>query len=139
MAAGLAEAVTYSFAAADVESATAASPLACRGEAVPVLNPISSRLAVLRRSLLAGLVEAAAGNLRRGAGRVAIAEVGRAFFATSGHPREEERLAIALAGERRSLGCSKTARLPRSQGAGSRPCSKGSASPARSGDRPPRK
>ncbi len=97
-AAGLAEAVTYSFVAAEVEAATAATPLASRGEAVPVLNPISSRLAVMRRSLLAGLVEAVAGNLRRGAGRVALGEVGRAFFATGGQPREEERLAIALAG-----------------------------------------
>jgi phenylalanyl-tRNA synthetase beta chain len=97
-AAGLAEAVTYSFIAADAEAATAASPLAARGEAVAVENPISSRLAVMRRSLLAGLVEAAGGNLRRGAGRVALGEVGRAFFATGAAPREEERLAIALAG-----------------------------------------
>jgi phenylalanyl-tRNA synthetase beta chain len=97
-AAGLAEAVTYSFVAAEVENATAASPLAARGGAVPVLNPISSRLAVMRRSLLAGLIEAVAGNLRRGAGRVALGEVGRAFFATGSQPREEERLAIALAG-----------------------------------------
>jgi phenylalanyl-tRNA synthetase beta chain len=98
-AAGLAEAVTYSFAAAEVETATAASPLAARGDAVPVLNPISSRLAVMRRSLLAGLLEAVAGNLRRGVARVALGEVGRAYFATGAHPREEERLAIALAGD----------------------------------------
>jgi phenylalanyl-tRNA synthetase beta chain len=97
-AAGLAEAVTYSFAAPEMEAATAVTPLSARGDAVPVTNPISSRLAVMRRSLLAGLVEAAAGNLRRGAGTVAIGEVGRAFFATGGQPREEERLAIVLAG-----------------------------------------
>ena len=97
-AAGLAEAVTYSFAAPEVEAATAVTPLSARGEAVPVTNPISSRLAVMRRSLLAGLVEAAGGNLRRGAGAVAIGEVGRAFFATGGQPREEERLALVLAG-----------------------------------------
>jgi phenylalanyl-tRNA synthetase beta chain len=97
-AAGLAEAVTYSFAAPEIETATAVTPLSSRGDAVPVTNPISSRLAVMRRSLLAGLVEAAGGNLRRGAAAVAIGEVGRAFFATSGWPREEERLAFALAG-----------------------------------------
>ena len=97
-AAGLAEAVTYSFAAPEIEAATAFTPLSARGEAVPVTNPISSRLAVMRRSLLAGLVEAAGGNLRRGAGTVAIGEVGRAFFATGGQPREEERLAFTLAG-----------------------------------------
>ena len=97
-AAGLAEAVTYSFVAPEMEAATAVTPLATRGDAVPVVNPISSRLAVMRRSLLAGLVEAAAGNLRRGAATVAIGEVGRAFFATGGQPREEERLALVLAG-----------------------------------------
>jgi phenylalanyl-tRNA synthetase beta chain len=97
-AAGLAEAVTYSFAAPEIEAATAQTLLSARGDAVPVTNPISSRLAVMRRSLLAGLVEAAGANLRRGAGAVAIGEVGRAFFATGGQPREEERLAFALAG-----------------------------------------
>ena len=97
-AAGLAEAVTYSFVAPELEAATAVTALSARGDAVPVVNPISARLAVMRRSLLAGLVEAAAGNLRRGAGAVAIAEVGRAFFATGARPREEERLALVLAG-----------------------------------------
>jgi phenylalanyl-tRNA synthetase beta chain len=97
-AAGLAEAVTYSFAAPEVEAATAVTSLSARGGAVPVSNPISSRLAVMRRSLLAGLLEAAGANVRRGASSVAIGEVGRAFFATGGAPREEERLAIVLAG-----------------------------------------
>jgi phenylalanyl-tRNA synthetase beta chain len=97
-AAGLAEAVTYSFVAPELEAATAATPLAARGGAVPVVNPISSRLAVMRRSLLAGLVEVAGANLRRGAATVALAEVGRAFFAADGRPREEERAALVLAG-----------------------------------------
>lgn len=99
MLAGLAEAVTYSFVARDIEAVTAVSPLAGRGEPVGLLNPLSTRLAVMRRSILAGLTEAAADNLRRGAERVALGEVGRVFFGADGQVREEERLAIVLAGK----------------------------------------
>jgi len=98
VAAGAAEAFTYSFASHELESATAASPLADRGEVVTLENPLSARLAVMRRSLLAGLVEAAGGNLRRGAERVLLGEVGRVFFARGAEIAEEERLAVALAG-----------------------------------------
>jgi phenylalanyl-tRNA synthetase beta chain len=98
MLAGLAEAVTYSFVAKEIEAATSTSPLAARGEPVSLLNPLSTRMAVMRRSILAGLVEAAADNLRRGAERVALGEVGRVFFGGDGKIREEERLAIVLAG-----------------------------------------
>ena len=99
VAAGLAEALTYSFTSEELESATAASPLADRGGVVSVENPLSARLAVLRRSLLAGLVEAAGANLRRGAERVLLGEVGRVFFARGAEVAEEERLAVALAGK----------------------------------------
>ena len=61
-------------------------------------NPLSTRMAVLRRSLLAGLVEAAGVNLRRGAERVLLGEVGRVFFTRGKGVAEEERLALALAG-----------------------------------------
>ncbi len=98
-AVGVAEAITYSFTDPGLEAATASSPLAGRGDPVPLLNPLSARSSVLRRSLLAGLVEAAAGNLRRGAGAVLLGEVGRAFFGTPGGVREEERAAVVLAGE----------------------------------------
>ena len=97
-AVGAAEAFTYAFVAVDTEAATARSPLAGHGGPVAVDNPLSARMAVMRRSLLAGLVEAAAGNQRRGAERVLLGEVGRAFFADDSKVREEERLALALAG-----------------------------------------
>lgn len=96
---GAAEAVTYSFVAEDLEEATSASPLARRGAVVPLENPLSARASVLRRSVLTGLVEAAAGNLRRGAGEVFLGEVGRVFFMRDGGIAEEERLAVALAGD----------------------------------------
>jgi phenylalanyl-tRNA synthetase beta chain len=98
VAAGAAEALTYTFSSDDLEGATAASPLGDRGGVVRVENPLSGRLAVLRRSLLAGLVEAAGGNLRRGAERVFLGEVGRVFFSRGTNIVEEERLALALAG-----------------------------------------
>ena len=97
-AVGAAEALTYSFVAAETEAATARSPLAAGGGPVAVDNPLSARMAVMRRSLLAGLVEAAAGNQRRGAERVLLGEVGRAFFSDGTKVREEERLALALGG-----------------------------------------
>jgi phenylalanyl-tRNA synthetase beta chain len=96
--AGLAEAVTYSFVSADQDGATAGSPLAGRGTPVSLANPLSARLAVMRRTILAGLAEAAAGNLRRGAESVMLGEVGRVFFGIDGRPREEERVALVVAG-----------------------------------------
>ncbi|HVN76793.1 MAG TPA: phenylalanine--tRNA ligase subunit beta [Thermoanaerobaculaceae bacterium] len=98
-AVGAAEAFTYAFVSEEVEAATSGSPLAERGAPVALDNPLSARMAVMRRSLLAGLVEAAAGNLRRGAERVLLGEVGRAFFERGGSVAEEERLALALAGK----------------------------------------
>lgn len=98
--AGLAEAVTYSFITSELDAATAGSPLADRGAPVLLDNPLSARMAVMRRSILGGLAEAAAGNLRRGAEGVLLGEVGRVFFGTGGRPQEEERLAVAMAGRR---------------------------------------
>ncbi|HUK13640.1 MAG TPA: phenylalanine--tRNA ligase subunit beta [Thermoanaerobaculaceae bacterium] len=98
VAAGAAEAITFSFVAKELDAALAASPLASRGGVVEVANPLSARLAVMRRSLLAGLVDAAAGNLRRGAERVLIGEVGRVYFERAEGVREEERVALVLAG-----------------------------------------
>ncbi|OYV97076.1 MAG: hypothetical protein B7Z68_04300, partial [Acidobacteria bacterium 21-70-11] len=95
---GAAEAFTYSFVSEAAEAAAAGSPLAERGGIVAVANPLSARMAVMRRSLLAGLAEAAGGNLRRGAESVLLGEVGRVFFARDGAVAEEERLALALAG-----------------------------------------
>src|SRR5664280_1245364 len=50
------------------------------------------------RDALAGLGAAAGGNLRRGAESVLLGEVGRVFFDRNGAVAEEERLALALAG-----------------------------------------
>lgn len=96
---GLAEAITYAFVPEEVELSFQGSPLVARGELVRLENPLSARMAVMRRTLWSGLVEAAAANLRRGAERVQLFEVGRVFFARKGKIHEEERLAVLLSGE----------------------------------------
>ena len=50
-------------------------------EAVAIRNPLSEESRVMRTELLAGLIEAAAHNVARGAERVALFESGRAYLA----------------------------------------------------------
>lgn len=72
------------------------------GPAITLANPISPDRCQLRRSLLPGVVEAASQNLRN-APTVRLFEVGTAFLADASRapfPREDRRVAIALAGNR---------------------------------------
>jgi phenylalanyl-tRNA synthetase beta chain len=68
-------------------------------------NPIAESLAILRRSVLPGLIRAAALNHRRGVKDVRLFEVGRAFCATSmgQFPREPLRAALVWSGAARPL------------------------------------
>jgi phenylalanyl-tRNA synthetase beta chain len=68
---------------------------------VRIANPIAPDKVVLRHSLLAGVVEAAARNARV-RDRLAIFEIGPVFLASEepGLPEENQRLAILLSGER---------------------------------------
>jgi phenylalanyl-tRNA synthetase beta chain len=91
---GFSEAVTFGFI-----SAEAAAPFAAADDTtadttadiVPIANPLSENFAVLRPSLLPGLVDAVAYNRRREQRDVRLFEVGARFSRT--------------AGERRALGC----------------------------------
>lgn len=76
-AAGFAETIAYAF----IDRARAEAYPSLLGEAPPLTlaNPLSDRYAVMRRSLLPGLVEAARYNLRRGAAAVRLFEVGHVF------------------------------------------------------------
>lgn len=85
-AAGFFEAVTFGF-IADL----AAAPFAGADDLVPIANPLSELFAVLRPSLLPGLVDAVAHNRRREQRDVRLFEIG-ARFTRSG-------------GERQALGC----------------------------------
>ncbi len=77
--------------------ATAAAP-------VPLANPLSSDMNVLRPSLLPGLLDSLRNNLRHRNSDVALFEVGRVFLpGNGGQVQEERRVAIALTGLRNPL------------------------------------
>ncbi len=67
---------------------------------VPLLNPLSSDMDVMRPSLLPGLLDVMGRNLRQKNGDVALFELGRVFRANAGGVSEGWRLAIALTGAR---------------------------------------
>jgi phenylalanyl-tRNA synthetase beta chain len=62
-----------------------------------LVNPIAEPLAVLRRSIVPGLVRAVDLNLRRGSRDVRLFEVGRVFHASQGAESPDEPLRLALA------------------------------------------
>jgi phenylalanyl-tRNA synthetase beta chain len=71
---GLVEAITWSFIPrGDAESFGGGS------DAVELSNPISREMSSMRPSLIPGLLRAAAHNLNRGAGEIALFEAGQAF------------------------------------------------------------
>jgi phenylalanyl-tRNA synthetase beta chain len=67
---------------------------------VTLSNPLSAELAVMRTSLLPGLVAALHNNRRRQQSRVRLFEIGRSYHATeNGAPLEVDRIAGAAMGE----------------------------------------
>ena len=108
-AAGLFETVNYPFVDRESDEAPWKEWLRETGaasEPLAIANPLDASRRHLRSTLLPGLLDAVARNLRRGAPDVALFEVGRAF-GESGEPDrpesfESRRLAFALAGALRS-------------------------------------
>jgi phenylalanyl-tRNA synthetase beta chain len=110
-AAGFSEAISYSlveaaaatpFLATAVErpaghesAAAGAEPSPPADRLVPLAYPLSEKLAVLRPSLLPGLVDAVAHNRRRENADVRLFEIGSCFLAKAG---EHHRLAFVWAG-----------------------------------------
>ncbi|MNV36383.1 Phenylalanine--tRNA ligase beta subunit [compost metagenome] len=74
---------------------------------VPLANPLSAELAVMRPLLLPGLVATLGRNVARQAGRVRLFEVGRVFAQTAGEgkpaPQETVRIAAAVCGDSAAL------------------------------------
>jgi len=70
---------------------------------VPLANPLSAELAIMRPALLPGLVATLGRNVARQAGRVRLFEIGRAFAAQAGEgtpaPLETQRVAAVVCGE----------------------------------------
>ncbi len=95
-ACGYAEAVNYAFQSRAMD---ASLPRLAPGATEPVelVNPLSERYDVLRRSLVPNLVAAAIFNQRRGVGSVRLFEVGHAFWQEGGDGgRVEEHEAVAV-------------------------------------------
>ena len=88
--AGFFEALTFGFI-----SASAAAPFASADDVVPIANPLSETFAVLRPSLVPGLLDAAAHNRRRQQRDVRLFEVGNRF---SRHGGERRSIAFAWTG-----------------------------------------
>jgi phenylalanyl-tRNA synthetase beta chain len=81
---GFSEAVTFGFTSV---AAAAATAFAAGSTVVPIRNPLSEAFAVLRPSLLPGLIESAGRNVRRGRRDVRLFEIGSRFTAESGETR----------------------------------------------------
>jgi phenylalanyl-tRNA synthetase beta chain len=96
-AAGLQEVVTYALTTPEREAAFVEGTPAY----VTLLNPISSDRSAMRRTLLPGVLEAAAANLEH-AGTVRLFEAGSVFVPRDGEklPDEPRRLAVVLSGRR---------------------------------------
>jgi phenylalanyl-tRNA synthetase beta chain len=91
---GFSEAVTFGF-----TTAAAVAPFITGEPPVPIMNPLSEAFAVLRPSLLPGLVESAGRNIRRGRRDVQLFEIGSRFTQPSG---EIETIAFIWTGSGRA-------------------------------------
>ncbi|HXH05103.1 MAG TPA: phenylalanine--tRNA ligase subunit beta, partial [Vicinamibacterales bacterium] len=89
-AAGFTEAVTFTFIAR-----AAAAPFLPQGEAIALANPLAETFAVLRPSLVPGLLDALAHNRRRGRQDVRLFEIGAGFPPGDG---ERRRVAFVWSG-----------------------------------------
>ena len=89
------ETVNYAFV-----DATLLEQWSATDNAVPLANPLSAELGVMRTRLLPGLVSALQRNLARQAGRVRLFELGNTFAAVAGAaPAETQRIAAAIHGD----------------------------------------
>ncbi len=98
-ASGLNETMTYSFARTDELDALRMNGEGM-GRAVELLNPMNAEQAVMRRSIIPGLLRSVAYNQSHGVSNIQLYELGNVFFAHEGHkrPKEKEKLAGVLAG-----------------------------------------
>jgi phenylalanyl-tRNA synthetase beta chain len=94
---GYFEAVTLSFLSADLLKTWGLDHAW-----VPLANPLSADLAVMRTSLLPGLIEALRHNRARQQERVRLFEVARSFHATGDAPDEVGRVAVVASGNARA-------------------------------------
>lgn len=101
---GFAEVITYSFIGAGAADRLRLPPYDRRRRTVAVLNPLAEDQAVMRTSLLPGLLETMRFNLAQQTRRIKIFEIGKAFLQTSpqGLPEEPEIVAGLWSGARQA-------------------------------------
>ncbi len=93
-ACGLNETMTYSL--VDPEDLDRLRmPQGDRGEAVELINPMSSEQAVMRRSIIPGLLRSVAYNQAHGVPNVQLFERGTVFGAAEGRKNPKERMLVA--------------------------------------------
>lgn len=85
---GYQEAITYSFVDEDIQKAVAPDDVF-----IPLKNPISSELSVMRTTLWCGLLNAALHNTNRQQNRVRLFETGLRFINQGGEVRQQKMLA----------------------------------------------
>ena len=93
-ASGYCETINYAFVAGDLLASWGLD-----GSTIALANPLSAELAVMRTSLLPGLVAALDANRKRQQSRVRLFECGRSYYHTGEHaPLEIERIAAVAIG-----------------------------------------
>ena len=119
--AGLTEVVTHALVSAPGEARLrwpedAAEPglpetlAAPEGDDIVVTNPLSAQHSVLRRHLVASLLDVLSLNERQGRPDVAIFEVGKRYARIDGRPQEWTRLAMVLTGAAEPVAWNRAAR-----------------------------
>lgn len=93
-ACGLNETTTYSF-CPDDDLAHLRMSSEGRGEAVELINPMSSEQNVMRQSIIPGLLHSIAYNQSRGVDNVQLYEIGKVFFAAEGRKKPKEKKLVA--------------------------------------------
>src|SRR5438552_886237 len=86
---------------ARTSSLIARSQVAAANGAIELRNPLSEDHVALRTSLITGLLGAVARNIRAGAERIALFEIGNTFSPPTGE--QQRKLAIALCGQAASV------------------------------------
>ncbi len=96
---GFYEAVTYSFVSPELQSI-----LDPGQETLPLSNPISSDMSVMRTRLLPGLVQALQYNLKRQQSRVRLFETGLCFIPDDNELQQRSHIAAVITGSQDSEG-----------------------------------
>jgi phenylalanyl-tRNA synthetase beta chain len=100
---GLTEALNTSFMPPSASAFVPGLGQAPDAKSITIANPLSQDVALLRTSLLPGLLQNAVTNFNRQASGVSLAEAGRVFFRDATGLQEKQRIGLIRAGEVRRM------------------------------------